>query len=53
LKDSGFEFSWDSITQHAPIYWLIWKEFFLEDESEVVAGMDITMGLVQAIAEWN
>jgi len=29
------------------------EEFFLEDESEVIAGMDITVALVQEIAEWN
>lgn len=29
------------------------EEFFLEDESEAIAGMDITEDLVQAIAEWN
>jgi|GEM_PF-6781581 len=29
------------------------EDFFLEDESEVIAGMDITMDLIREIADWD
>jgi len=41
------------IADKNPHLFLDMEEFFLEDESEVIAGTDITADLVQAIAQWN